>query len=204
MPTDDVKKTLTDYLVNAEPIQETVVVVSGDPEATPPAIVQEIVNEAAAAAAEPGIGISVEPVYPDGEMTNLMAMVKRIGMCAKDLHYRAKGKPFYGLHQLADLAYQVESDTDQIAEVYFLGARGIEPPKMITVYDKACAMKVDYPSQSDNYFIVGLMNICRYTMVAVENIKKNFEIEAGVHAVLDKISEHCLLSIGLLDQTLKH
>ena len=61
MPTDDIKKTLTDYLVNTEPIQEAVVVVAGEPEATPSAIVQAIVNEAAATA-EPGIGISVEPV----------------------------------------------------------------------------------------------------------------------------------------------
>lgn len=203
MPTDDVKKTLTDYLVNAESPQEAVVVVAGDPEATPSAIVQEIVNEAAAAVAEPGVGISVEPVYPDMEMTDLMAKVKRIGMCAKDLHYRAKGKPFYGLHQLADLTYEVESDTDQIAEIYFMGDRGIEPPRMDEVFRLACDILVLYP-RDDNYFIGGLMDACRMTMHSIEIIKKNFpDIKSGVCAVLDKISEHCLLAIGLLDQTMK-
>ena len=203
MPTEEVKQTLTDYLVNAAPMPDgTVVVVADDPQATPSAIVQELVNglEAQAIAAEEPLS---EP-FPDEQMTQLMAKVKRIGMCAKDLHYRAKGKPFYGLHQLADLAYEVESDTDQIAEIYFLGDRGIEPPRMETVFRMACDETVIYP-KDDNYFIGGLMDACRTTMHYIEGIKAQFPaIKSGVCAVLDKISEHCLLAIGLLDQTMKH
>ena len=184
------EKTLVDYLMETMP--EAVVVaptaeVVLDPIAVDPPIEQ--INP-------------MTPMFPDEEMTNLMAQVKRIGMCAKDLHYRAKGKPFYGLHQLADLAYQVEEDTDHIAEVYFLGDRGIEPPRMDEVFRRALDVPVLYP-RDDKYFIGGLMSICRQTMLSIENIKANYEVKSGVAAVLDKISEHCLLSIGLLDQTLK-
>jgi hypothetical protein len=204
MPTEEIKKTLTDYLVNTEPAPDAVVIVANDPEATPSAVEQEIINTVAAAAAETDPEVDIGPLPLDEQMTDLMAKVKRIGMCAKDLHYRAKGKPFYGLHQLADLAYEVESDTDQIAEIYFLGDRGIEPPRMDEVFTRACAVPVIYP-KDDNYFIGGLMDCCRLTMHSIEDIKKAFpDIKSGVCAVLDKISEHCLLAIGLLDQTMKH
>lgn len=194
MATENMKQSLADYLVNPGPTPDAVVVAMTEPTAMPTAAVQEIVNELTPPA----------PIVPDDDMTDLMAKVKRIGMCAKDLHYRAKGKPFYGLHQLADLAYEVESDTDQIAEIYFLGDRGIEPPRMDEVFLKACNLVVFYP-RDENYFIGGLMDICRVTMHSIEDIKAKFpDIKSGVCAVLDKISEHCLLAIGLLDQTLKH
>ena len=204
MPIDDVKMTLADYLVNAEPTPEAVVVVASNPEATPSAVEQEIASEVAAATVQEVDSTATSVDLLDAEMKNLMARVKRIGMCAKDLHYRAKGKPFYGLHQLADLAYEVESDTDQIAEIYFLGDRGIEPPRMNEVFRLACDLMVLYP-RNENYFIGGLMDACRMTMHNIEAIKKNFPyIKSGVCAVLDKISEHCLLAIGLLDQTMKN
>ena len=189
---------LVNYLENTIPPSDETVVVATDLPVPPPSIVEEIVN------AETPIGMEDSLVAADEDMTDLMAKVKRIGMCAKDLHYRAKGKPFYGLHQLADLAYEVESDTDQIAEVYFLGDRNKEPPRMEDVYTRAIALNVLYP-KDDTYFIGGLMDICRMTMHSIEGIKGKYPTtKAGVHAVLDKISEHCLLSIGLLDQTLKH
>lgn len=196
--------TLTDFLVGGVPvgsaIPDSTVIVANDPQSTTPAIVQEIVNalEGAEAATEP----IMDMVFPDEEMLDLMAKVKRIGMCAKDLHYRAKGKPFYGLHLLADLAYQVEEDTDHIAEVYFMGDRGLEPPRMTQVFGRANSLVVLYP-EGDNYFIGGLMDICRITMHSIEDIKQKFDVKSGVAAVLDKISEHCLLAIGLLDQTMK-
>lgn len=191
--------TLADYLVAPPPASDAVVVVASDPNAMPAAAVQEVINEIVEN--EP-MSATIAEVFPDEEMKDLMAKVKRIGMCAKDLHYRAKGKPFYGLHQLADLAYQIEEDTDHIAEIYFMGDRGIEPPRMDEVFQRAIDLVVLYP-KDDRYFIGGLMDICRVTMHSIESIKQNFEVKSGVAAVLDKISEHCLLSIGLLDQTMK-
>ena len=188
--------TLADYLVGPAPIPEaSVLIVADDPQATPAAVVQELVEQT-----PPPVNMAIP--LADDVMRTLMAHVKRIGMCAKDLHYRAKGKPFYGLHMLSDLIYQVEDDTDHIAEIYFMGDRGIEPPRMDEVFRMAIELPVVYP-KNDQYFVGGLMDICLKTMHLIEDIKKNYEVKSGVAAVLDKISEHCLLAIGLLDQTMK-
>ena len=143
------------------------------------------------------------PIFPDDEMTELMAYLKCIGMCAKDMHYRCKGKAFYGLHQLGDLTWQLADETDKIAEIYFMGERGITPPRMKEVCQRAVNVQVMYPSD-DKYFIGGLMDICLQTMHKIEAIKNGFpELKSGTVAVLDQISQNCLLNIGLLDQTMK-
>ena len=49
---------------------------------------------------------------------DLMAGLKSIWMAAKDLHYHAKGEPFYGLHLLADMVADSEKFFDEIAEIY--------------------------------------------------------------------------------------
>ncbi len=197
---NETNKVLTDYLSRPEvtPLEDPQMVVEivNDPTATTSAIVQEIVNELT-----PPSELD-KNFQLDELMTDLMAKVKRIGMCAKDLHYRAKGKPFYGIHQLADLAYKIEEDTDHIAEIYFMGDRTKEPPTMIQVYEKAIHQSVWYP-RNDKYYLGGLIDICRSTIHAIENIKSKHELKAGVSAVIDSISENCLLTIGLLDQTAK-
>jgi hypothetical protein len=189
MPNED----LVGFLMGAPaPVAEAVTVAPDTPMTAPAA-------EIIATTLDPEIPIP----QPDEEMRNLMSWMKRIGMCAKDMHYRCKGKPFYGLHELADLVYEVEHETDQIAEIYFLGERGIEPPRMADVCSAAASLPVNYPS-NDKYFIGGTMNACLQTMHKIEDIKKNFpDLKSGTVAVLDAISQHCLLAIGLLDQTMK-
>jgi DNA-binding ferritin-like protein len=184
---------LVGYLMGDAPvagaIEETpVVTVIADPVPPPP------VAEAVMGAPNP---------VADDDMLDLMALMKRIGMAAKNLHYRAKGKPFYGLHLLSDLVVQVEHDTDEIAEIYYLGERGIEPPKMEEVCLKAATLPLT-GDEGDKYYISALLHITLETMHKVENIKKKYsELKSGVVAVLDHVSQQCLLSIGLLDQTMK-
>ena len=152
---------------------------------------------------EPIAPVIAPPIFPDEEMIDLMAHLKCIGMCAKDMHYRCKGKAFYGLHQLGDLTWQLADETDKIAEIYFMGERGITPPRMNEVCSRAVNIQVWYP-KNDKYFIGGLMNSCLQTMHKIEEIKQKFpELKSGTVAVLDGISQNCLLNIGLLDQTMK-
>lgn len=184
MPTD-IKNDLTGYLLGGEPAEVAAIAIAPEPSVVP----IETIPPA--------------PIFPDYEMEDLMAHIKCIGMCAKDMHYRCKGKSFYGLHQLADMTWKLEDETDQIAEIYFMGERGITPPRMQEVCKSAAEIHVVYPSD-DKYFIGGLMNICLRTMNMIEGIKKNFpDLKSGTIAVLDQISQQCLLNIGLLDQTLK-
>ena len=181
----NIKADLAGFLSGETPAAvETIVVV---PEVQPPAV-------------EP---IPPAPLFPDAEMEDLMAHLKCIGMCAKDMHYRCKGKAFYGLHQLGDLTWQLADETDKIAEIYFMGERGITPPRMKDICARAVNIEVMYP-QNDKYFIGGLMNICLQTMHRIEDIKSRFpDLKSGTVAVLDQISQNCLLNIGLLDQTMK-
>ena len=188
MPNED----LVGFLMGDTPVPPASVAIVPDAPVVPP-VAETIVVEQ----------VTPPPLYPDKEMADLMAHIKCIGMCAKDMHYRCKGKPFYGLHELADLVYEVEHETDQIAEIYFLGERGIEPPRMADVCSAAASLLVHYP-RNDKYFIGGTMNACFQTMHKIEDIKRNFpDLKSGTVAVLDAISQHCLLAIGLLDQTMK-
>ncbi len=195
MPEDNIQQNLADYLTGVAPtapIGENVMVVAAEP-------IEEI-----APAPPIAVDVPVAPIpTPDDDMKVLMAHLKRIGMCAKDMHYRCKGKPFYGLHELADLVWEVNHETDQIAEIYFMGERGINPPRMADVCIMAANLPVNYPS-NDKYFIGGTMDACLQTMHKIEDIKNRFpELKSGTVAILDSISQQCLLRIGLLDQTMK-
>ena len=186
---------LVGFLMGDTPVPPASIEIIPDAPIVPP-VAETIV-------AEPIPQVPVAQSFPDTEMQELMAHIKCIGMCAKDMHYRCKGKSFYGLHQLADLTWKLEEETDQIAEIYFMGERGITPPRLKDVYTTAIAIDVLYP-KDDKYFIGGLMDICLKTMHKIEAIKQSFpDLKSGTVAVLDQISQQCLLNIGLLDQTMK-
>lgn len=178
-----VNETLIEYLANPNPIVEVETIV------TP--IMSSEEKELARKA------------ELDVEMKLLMAEIKKIAMTAKNLHYRAKGKPFYGVHELADLVWQTGLITDQIAEIYFMGERKIEPPIMEEVYLKACSLPDKEVITQDNYFEAVLF-ACSTVVAHVERIKKEYTFISGVMPVLDHISEQCLLAIGFLSQSLKH
>lgn len=141
----------------------------------------------------------------DGQMLALLAHVNRVGMCAKDVHYLVKGQQFYGLHKLADLVWEVGNTTDDLIECYYMGARGIEPPRMAAVAQVACSIPVSYPGRDMNENLIGgLYLLCIDTVHLIERIKAdNPKLLAGVSSVVDGLSQKLLVVIGLLDQTLK-
>lgn len=183
MSKKDVATSLVDYLATGIPPASVDVIAPTATPIAPMQVVEVVVDEFAEL---------------DRQMDTLLSRIKLIGLCAKDLHYRAKGKAFYGLHVLADIPWEVEKETDDLIEVYYMGFRAKEPPRMKEIYAGAVATPIAYPEDS-NYFIVGLMHSCKLVMNTIEGIKTAFpQIPAGVHAVLDSISQKCLLSIGLL------
>ena len=108
---------------------------------------------------------------------NLLADLKRIGMSAKNLHYRAKGNEFYGIHLLSDLIYSINSLADELVEVYFMGELGQDAPMMEEVCRKAADIPlVSTSSKDDDKFYAGyLANIVSKTINDVEEIKKKFK-----------------------------
>lgn len=182
----DIKKALGEFLANAEPIVETVV---------EPGPQTEVV------AIAPAVG----PLEaPDNQViTTVLADMKRVGMVAKDMHYHAYGKAFYGLHLLADLVDEIEGMTDDLFEAFFLGMKRGAPAEMPTmeeVYRLALDTLVLFPKDK-NYWIAGLADICFKTMTDVEVAKKLPDLKAGVQAILDNISQKCLVAYGLLKKS---
>lgn len=151
------------------------------------------------------IVVNVAPeIKMDAAMTMLMARLKVVGMEAKDLHYRAKGNAFFSLHEMADLIWDMDRLTDNIAELYFLGVRAQVPPLMHQVYGKAiqlpCKEASDLPQ-----FISRLRDSVVACIREVEQIKKTYpELISGVVALLDEISQKSLLALGFLERTLKN
>jgi len=142
----------------------------------------------------------------------VMADFKAIWMAAKDLHYNAKGDAFYGVHLLADMVADTEKFFDDLAEVYYLGEKGVPPPKMRHVmkaalneekYSQESADKVSAEEGADltNLLVKRLMAACRITLADIEKAKTMPGLLAGTHAVLDEASRKLLVDIGLLAQT---
>ena len=197
MPNENTKDALATFLTGTAPIEETITV--ENPVTLPVEVEQVSANPDSVAVTV----IAPPPPSPMDLITDLIAHLKRIGMAAKDLHYRAKGKPFYGEHLLADLVMDVESNFDDLIEVYFLGQTGFTPPRMAEICAKAAMLPVNYQT-NEFYFESGLFDICFKTARLVERIKHDCpDLVAGVHAILDKISQEAYTAIGLLDRTMK-
>ena len=87
-----------------------------------------------------------------------------------------------------------------------MGEMGQDAPSMEIVCRAAVDIPIVCPDTKDNdkHYVGCLTNIVLKTINDVEGIKKEFtEIKAGTHAVLDNISQKCLVALGLLERTLK-
>lgn len=182
---NQMKDKLTEFLVDAPPPPA--------PLAPLPPLEPEI----------PAATIVVTAVEPlENPIFTVITDLKCIGMCAKDLHYRAFGTPFYGLHMLADLIWEVEHETDDLIEAYYMGENRSDPPMMDKIYEKAIKC-IPFVVADKDMYIRRLMNVCHRTIDDVEAAKALPNLKAGVQAILDNISQKTLVSVGLLSQTLK-
>lgn len=170
------------------PVVEVVETVVPDPQPFPPqgtAVVNFITKQ-------------VAPV-----MQVVLADLNRICMVAKNMHYRCRGKEFYGLHLLADLVSEIADLGDDLIEVYFMGEMAGDPPLMEDMCRLALDTNVICP-RNDMYYVGGLRTICLKTIDDVEKAKKDIEVKSGTQAILDNISQKCLVAVGLLQKTLEH
>lgn len=136
---------------------------------------------------------------------NTLAGLKAVEMVAKDLHYRAKGKSFFAVHELADMIWEVRHHIDELIEVYYLGEKLSIPPLMEDICSKALGMVncIDCASSSalqEDALLNSLQVRCEVVLKLVEDAKK-LALRSGTQAVLDDISKKMLKSIGLLNRT---
>lgn len=137
-------------------------------------------------------------------MDEIVATAVAIEMLAKDLHYRAKGKAFYGIHELADLVWEIGSKRDELNEVYFMGEKKDDPPLQVFAYSHAVGIVEAYVAKSNDVdsLVKNLMEVCQKMADQIEMVKKNdVTLSSGTTAVLDDISKSTLQAIALLRKT---
>ena len=121
----------------------------------------------------------------------LLALLCAIDWLANDLHYRSEGTGFYEKHLLADRIRDFGDAEDQLKEAYYLGFKSMPPP-----YDKEIAHSATViynamkgAGSSAESQLCGAFGLMQQ---AVDACKKEASLPAGIHAILDGISEKAL------------
>ena len=136
----------------------------------------------------------------------LLVNLCAVGMLAKDFHYRAKGKAFYALHQIADIVYDATRLFDELNEVWYLGECGSVPPLMSGISARAAKLAEcgnchkPLGGDEEDVILAALIDRCKVTAGCVENCK-SVAPKSGTNAVLDEISKRMLQAVGLLQRT---
>lgn len=115
---------------------------------------------------------------------------------AHALHYETIGNEFYAVHLLADRIKDFGSDADDIKEKYYLGTLLSTPPRDV---DIATGAKEKFDQIGSNPDLLAMAREALRTLIdSVETAKKESNIMAGVHAVLDDISSRALTYLFLV------
>lgn len=142
----------------------------------------------------------------ESPMEKLLKTISATAMVAKDLHYKAHGKPFLANHELADMVAEIEKHKDTINEIYYMGELQSNPPLSVVIcgggveivrglYGEGMAVEEDT-------LIGDLHSLCQQVAEAVESVKEGMGIKSGTQAVLDEISKDALQCAGFLKNVL--
>ena len=139
-------------------------------------------------------------------MSKIASLCCTVEMIAKDLHYRAKGEQFYGLHELADRVSEIGGKRDELLESYWLGENQSVPPLMGNIMDEALdlyAMAVKEGAFAETLPILNaLSNVLGELVTMIEKAKVEDAMKSGTVAILDDISKSSLIARGLVGRTL--
>lgn len=137
------------------------------------------------------------------DMLDVLVAVKIVKRAAKRLHYGASGDAFYGLHLLAD---KVDFGTgeDDLKEAYFLGMKEVEPPTELRISERAKEIQSLPDGDSNEALVKYLYDACVNGLYSIEEAKREPGLFAGVHAIVDGMSQTMLTIKGLCWRTLCH
>ena len=147
-------------------------------------------------------------------METILSDLVAVEMLAKDLHYCAAGKPFYAIHELADVIWQTRRFRDDLNEVYWMGEKSVVPPPQIDIFREAikiasraqvdCNVKApkegDLPTPEDGY-LAALAYLLGKTTGDID-VAKRRGVTSGTCAVLDETAKFVLQTKGLVTRTL--
>lgn len=133
----------------------------------------------------------------------VLASMLRVNWAAHDLHYRAHGEAFYALHLLADKV-DFGSAEDDLKEAYYLGQMESTPPTDEQIVREAIGSVKRTGEDTNDALVTDLMYACKDCMYSIEEAKRIPGLMAGVHAILDGVSQNLLTVSGLCARTLKN
>lgn len=134
-------------------------------------------------------------------MNEVLMAIRIIEWLAKDIHYRSNDQWFYALHLLADKVDFGDSE-DELKEAYYLGFREELPPTERQIAELAMQKIPDLRTIDNLTLIRSLYDACSFGIYNVEEAKREAGLAAGVHAILDGISQRMLTIKGLCWRTL--
>lgn len=143
-------------------------------------------------------------------MNELLEMIVCVQILADDLHYRASGAAFYGVHLLADKAKDgLDSALDNIREAYWLGELKTLPPATDDTYSgavaRARAIRESYQSgeEETKALAIRLREATGLVANMIETLKREGQMLSGTVAILDGISTQMQVAYGLLDRMVR-
>lgn len=134
-------------------------------------------------------------------MIDVLVAIELVEWLAKDVHYRSNDQWFYALHLLADKV-DFGSSEDDLKEAYYLGQKEELPPAEKDIHVKAIERCPDVRGLDNEGLIHTLYEVCANGLYAIEEAKREAGLMAGVHAILDGVSQHLLVVKGLCWRTL--
>lgn len=134
-------------------------------------------------------------------MLEVIAACETVKMIAKDVHYRSNDMYFYALHLLAD-KIDFGDAIDDLKEAYFLGQKEELPPQEKDIYARAVELCPNVRELSNEELVGKLYEVCANGLYEIEQAKREAGLMAGVHAILDGISQNLLVVKGLCWRTL--
>jgi len=135
-------------------------------------------------------------------MKELLANILTVTYLSNDIHYRSRGANFYGMHLLADRVKDFGSAADDIKEAYYMGFLMIDPP-LDTEIASVAGDEYNTICEYGDCVARRLVSALTRTICLVENAKREEGLPAGVHAILDSVSQHALVSRALVDHTIE-
>lgn len=134
-------------------------------------------------------------------MNEVLVAIELVEWLAKDVHYRSNDAYFYALHLLADKV-DFGSAEDDLKEAYWLGQKEELPPTEKQIHEMSVAQCPDVRSLDNMGLVRALYDACANGIYAIEEAKREAGLIAGVHAILDGVSQTMLVIKGLAWRTL--
>lgn len=138
-------------------------------------------------------------------MFSVMEDLAIVEMLSKDLHYRADGKPFFAIHEMADLIWKVGKLRDDISEVFYMGELQSEPPMQAKIFGSASQRIVEMFNGrpvSTATLLETMHLVCVSLAERIEHVKKERPLSSGTTAILDDVSKNVWQAAGFLKRTL--